>query len=208
MYNTLDTVKRRRSEELDSYLLGKRRVGNVVLKEANGCDDKARLDLKAMDGKDIATKTSLDPLLAIQREQYLALEREISSPPPKARHTHRRSRSRSPRHRASGDRHHRHRSHPRPRYTSPGSRHTHSTGAQPLDTAAFRITAMASNASVLELARSTRLAETERRERAEMKREARRRVAMKDTFVDGLRSQVDSVGLGERLKRSRRRWDE
>jgi hypothetical protein len=61
---------------------------------------------------------------------------------------------------------------------------------------------MSANANDLEGARNKRLAEMEARDAADKKREDFRRDKRGDRFVDGLRQQAETKGLGDRLQRA------
>jgi len=68
---------------------------------------------------------------------------------------------------------------------------------------AAKLAAMQSSASELEDARNRRLAEMEARDAEEREKEEKKRALKGDRFVGGLRKQAESVGLGDRLQRSR-----
>jgi hypothetical protein len=67
---------------------------------------------------------------------------------------------------------------------------------------AAKLAAMSANANDLEDARNRRLAEMEARDAAEKVREDRRRDKRGDRFVNDLREQAESKGLGDRLQRA------
>ena len=100
----------------EAYLLGKRRVDNLILKEKDEVKE-AKPDqlgvaemVPAISARDIATKTALDPLLAIEKQRREMKEREIEKQIRRQKLRERRDKK----HAARDDRerhHHHHRSH-------------------------------------------------------------------------------------------------
>ncbi|KAL9581208.1 MAG: hypothetical protein Q9212_004034 [Teloschistes hypoglaucus] len=206
------------TEEMEGYLLGKRRIDGLIKGTENKKLEKAASEdsfmalQKANTIRDTASKIREDPMLAIKKQEQAAYEALMNDPVKRRLLLKAAGGDNSPSpyrkifspHATNG--HHRLKSskswHDSIRRPSPPSSNQRS------DDRALKLAAMQENASELERDRERRIAAIAEQENAEMQADeaARNRSAKhggKGEFVHGLNRKAGDLDIGERMRRGR-----
>ncbi|OQN96522.1 hypothetical protein B0A48_17095 [Cryoendolithus antarcticus] len=208
------------TEEMEGYLLGKRRLDGLVktaetaaVKKEAGQEGFMALNANANSARDIASKVAGDPMLAIKKQEQAAYEAMMNDPARRRLLMQAAGKEEAPT-TEKKERSHKHSSHskrrPRrsPSYDRSRSKrescHSPPDEAKKDDTAEaaereMRLAAMSSNASDLETERKARLAELEAKE-AKQREEDDRKRSEKARFIDGVRREAEGVDAGRRFK--------
>ncbi|KAL9114927.1 MAG: hypothetical protein Q9227_001170 [Pyrenula ochraceoflavens] len=212
MYNGPAAGQSGTTEEMEGYLLGKRRIDGLIKGNDNRNSEQSSKDgpfmavqQNANSVRDTAAKIREDPFLSIKKKEQAAYEAMMNDPvkrrallkaagrePPPTEREHKR---RKHHHRDDDDDERRSRHRPAPRSPSPKQ-----------DNRAARLAAMQQNASDLDQDRDRRLADIAARERSEREAEEASRArdskyGNKGEFVHGLNRRAGEIGLAERMRR-------
>ncbi|KAL8794740.1 MAG: hypothetical protein Q9195_002694 [Heterodermia aff. obscurata] len=193
------------TEEMEGYLLGKRRVDGLIKgtehkKLEKKSDEDSFMALQnANTVRDTAAKIREDPMLAIKKQEQAAYE-ELMNDPVKRRLLLKASGVDV----ASKEKEHRHRGHHRDAREGHHRKHKRDKN----NDREARLAAMQSAASELDQDRAKRIAALEEREKAEREAEeaARARSSKlggKGDFVTGLNRKAGELSIGERMRRGK-----
>ncbi|OQO00707.1 hypothetical protein B0A48_13198 [Cryoendolithus antarcticus] len=202
------------TEEMEGYLLGKRRLDGLVkiaetaaVKKDAGQEGFMALNANANSARDIASKVAGDPMLAIKKQEQAAYEAMMNDPARRRLLMQAAGKEEAPTAERK-ERAHKHRPRRSPSYDRSRSKresyHSPPDEAKKDDTAEAaerdkRLAAMSSNAADLETERKDRLADLEAREAMQRNEDDRKR-SEKARFIDGVRREAEGVDAGRRFK--------